>query len=266
MSADVRTFATLDEAAAWFALDPSERVEAEGLAAVRGGTVRAYVQSFCDELSDATGAESFGTYPGHDPSLDLAVDIFTPIDSRTLGDAICAWTIDHLEEYSGWYLIYRRQIFNPLIGRYWRDMSDRGSPTANHMDHVHLSFLDAAPKPKPKPEPVPQPQEVEVAKIAYPVTIRAGEARRIPVPAIGGGFGWTKVSVTYASAGVRPIVARVGPNSRPITDASGKPLASADGWSGRHYVDLEPGDEWVAITLHGSPDGTLELMVEASDA
>ena len=38
------------------------------------------------------------------------------------------------------YVIYQQQIASPRTGWQWRPMEDRGSPTANHMDHPHISF------------------------------------------------------------------------------------------------------------------------------
>lgn len=37
------------------------------------------------------------------------------------------------------YLIYRQRIWRPATSNSWRGMSDRGSDTANHMDHVHVT-------------------------------------------------------------------------------------------------------------------------------
>ncbi len=130
-------------------------------ALVRGGTVRPHVQAFADAVSEATGAASFGTYNGHDPSIDLALDIFVPVNSRTLGDAICAFALANLERFGTDYVIYRQRIYNPEVAGYWRDMADRGSPTQNHFDHVHVSFEPTAPAPAPQPPapPPPAPQE-----------------------------------------------------------------------------------------------------------
>jgi hypothetical protein len=122
------------------------------MALIRGGSVRPHVQAFADAVSQATGADSFGTYPGHEPSIDLAVDCFVPTTSRVLGDAICDFALSHMERFGIWYVIYRQRIFNPSVAPYWRDMEDRGSPTQNHMDHVHLSFNDSAP---PQPDQPP---------------------------------------------------------------------------------------------------------------
>jgi hypothetical protein len=56
---------------------------------------------------------------------------------RAAGDRIAAYALDHRAELSVTYVIWR-QRYND--GRGWRAMADRGSATANHMDHVHVSF------------------------------------------------------------------------------------------------------------------------------
>ena len=158
-------------------------------ALIRGGTVRPHVQSCADAIAAATGAESFGTYPGHDPSLDLATDIFVPVSSTDLGDAITEYLAAHWERHGVDYWIYRQRIRNPPDRDFWRAMEDRGSNTANHVDHVHVSFLESAPPAKPKP--APKPKEIEVSKVAYPVTVPAtASPRRTPVPATRAGRGW----------------------------------------------------------------------------
>lgn len=111
------------------------------MAHVRGGPVGAHVQAFCDAVERATEASSFGTYNGHQPTRDQAVDIFTPVHSSSLGNAICAYALQHLEHFGIDYVIYRRRIYNPEVARHWRWMPDRGGPTANHDDHVHVSFV-----------------------------------------------------------------------------------------------------------------------------
>ena len=113
----------------------------------QSGTVFLHVQAFADAVSKATGADSFGTYLGHDPSLERALDIFTPTDSSKLGDAICDFTVANLKRFGVDYLIYRQRIFNPEIAPFWRDMADRGDLTNNHFDHVHVSFEATAPGP-----------------------------------------------------------------------------------------------------------------------
>jgi hypothetical protein len=135
------------------------------MAIVRGGTVRPHVQAFADAVARSTGAASFGTYNGHSPSIDRALDIFVPVSSAALGNAVCDFALANLERFGIDYVIYRQQIYNPEIARYWRWMADRGSPTANHYDHVHVSFATKAPPgPDPKPPAPPTPTPTDEPK------------------------------------------------------------------------------------------------------
>jgi hypothetical protein len=70
-------------------------------------------------------------------AIDFMVPDWSSGSGRSLGEAI----VSHVQANAGrWnvdYVIYRQRIWTP--GRGWKSMSDRGSPTANHMDHVHVS-------------------------------------------------------------------------------------------------------------------------------
>lgn len=110
------------------------------MATVRGGTVLPHVQRFVNDVARETGADSFGTYAGHEPTIDRAVDCFVVVYSLQLGTAISNYAIANMDKYGIWYLIFRQKIYNPEVGNYWRAMEDRGSATANHFDHVHVSF------------------------------------------------------------------------------------------------------------------------------
>lgn len=131
------------------------------LAVIRGGiTVLPHVQRFADAVEAATGENSFGTYNGHDPTAERAIDCFVPVYTVEPGTSIANFAIANMDRFGIWYLIFRQKIYNPEIGKYWRNMEDRGSPTQNHFDHVHLSFYESAaepvPVPAPKPAPIPQ--------------------------------------------------------------------------------------------------------------
>lgn len=68
-----------------------------------------------------------------------AIDCMVYGDSDT-GEALASFLIDHADELNIKYIIWRQRIWQNLDGlRYWQTMEDRGSPTANHMDHVHIS-------------------------------------------------------------------------------------------------------------------------------
>ncbi len=124
---------------------------AKGL--VAGYEVRPHVQRFHDAVKKRLGVKNIGTYPTHSPALDRALDIHHAIGDDDLADAICDFSIDNLEEFGGRYIISRQQIWHRL-DPVWRWMEDRGSPTQNHLDHVHWAAEETAPD--PKPEPIPQ--------------------------------------------------------------------------------------------------------------
>lgn len=130
------------------------------------------VQAFANAVMAVTGADSFGTYLGHDsPTPELCLDIFVPKTPRTLADAVAQFVMDHYDEYGLWYVIRRQQIWNPQVANYWRDMEDRGSDTANHFDHDHVSFMETGPPvPVPTPVPVPKPLPKE-EDMASPYTL-----------------------------------------------------------------------------------------------
>ena len=53
------------------------------------------------------------------------------------GDAIAAYMQANASSLGIKYIIWKQRIWFP--GGSWRMMADRGSPTQNHMDHVHVS-------------------------------------------------------------------------------------------------------------------------------
>lgn len=59
---------------------------------------------------------------------------------RTRGNAIADWARSNYKELNVKYVIWQQQIWNPSVSNSWRRMSDRGSITQNHYDHVHISF------------------------------------------------------------------------------------------------------------------------------
>jgi hypothetical protein len=84
------------------------------------------------------GTRASATDPDGHPS-GLALDYMVLSDSA-LGSAIVQYSIDHWAELGVEYVIYKQRILNFPNGS-WQPMEDRGSPTANHMDHVHVNYL-----------------------------------------------------------------------------------------------------------------------------
>ena len=74
----------------------------------------------------------------------LALDLMVPEDSE-LGDKISEYLINNFRELNISYIIWKQNFlsdFNSWYGPAWKwnPMSDRGGTTANHHDHVHISF------------------------------------------------------------------------------------------------------------------------------
>ncbi|MFC7330632.1 coiled-coil domain-containing protein [Marinactinospora rubrisoli] len=58
------------------------------------------------------------------------------------GYAIAEWAQENAERLGIMYIIYRQRIWDIRRGdEGWRQMSDRGSITENHYDHVHISMF-----------------------------------------------------------------------------------------------------------------------------
>lgn len=57
------------------------------------------------------------------------------------GNKVAQYAIDHASSLGVKYIIWRQRIWDIRAGGGWEPMEDRGSITANHFDHVHISVL-----------------------------------------------------------------------------------------------------------------------------
>lgn len=109
----------------------------------RALAVRAEILAAFPRITEVGGVrpDSLPDHPsGH--ALDFMIPSPTSASGIALGNAIAA----HLQNSAGRlgvsYVIWRQRIWNVSRSREgWRDMADRGSATANHMDHVHVTVL-----------------------------------------------------------------------------------------------------------------------------
>ncbi len=69
-----------------------------------------------------------------------AIDFMT-YSNTSQGYAVRDFLVAHAKEFGVDHIIYRQQIWTPYRPT-WRHMADRGSATANHMDHVHVAVKD----------------------------------------------------------------------------------------------------------------------------
>ena len=78
-----------------------------------------------------------GSSGSGDHGAGRALDIMA---TGSLGDAIAAYVRAHAGELGVSEVIWSQQIWTvQRSSEGWRYMSDRGSTTANHYDHVHVS-------------------------------------------------------------------------------------------------------------------------------
>lgn len=87
------------------------------------------------------------TTPGSDHPKGLALDFMT-----THGQGLADYVKANAGRLGVTYVIWHQHIWSVArSSEGWRLMEDRGSPTANHMDHVHVSFQATAPAGGGKP-------------------------------------------------------------------------------------------------------------------
>lgn len=110
-----------------------------GTASVENGLVPRAItvyQAVCHDFPQITRYLGRGPRPEHDTGH--AIDIMTT--DTTLGYRIAAFLQAHASELDLYDIIYRQHIWTPVrASEGWRLMPDRGSATANHMDHVHVA-------------------------------------------------------------------------------------------------------------------------------
>jgi hypothetical protein len=108
----------------------------------RIGPVRPHVQAAAEEIGDKFEVRiihGVGIRPGRgsDHPTGLALDFM--VGSKK-GDDLADYAMANAARLGIKYIIWKQRIWNRDKGLSWKPMEDRGNPTANHMDHVHISF------------------------------------------------------------------------------------------------------------------------------
>ena len=104
-------------------------------------------EAFRQEIAAKFGITNIGGYREGDPDdhgKGLAVDVMVPTSSQ-LGDQVAQYAIDNMDRAGISYVIWKQQFYMSVDNMYgpantWNQMPDRGGDTANHYDHVHISF------------------------------------------------------------------------------------------------------------------------------
>lgn len=109
------------------------------------GAVKSWVQTAADEVGNRFGVTTiYGVgsreIANSDHPKGLALDFMVGNDYAK-GDQIASYLQANWHVYSVTYIIWKQHIWNEArASEGWRAMPDRGSLTANHYDHVHVSF------------------------------------------------------------------------------------------------------------------------------
>ncbi len=112
--------------------------------------VKPHVQAAAREIGSRFGVMNIGGYRDtnnpQDHGKGLAIDVMT-----ISGQAIAEFAQQNADRLGVTYVIWNRAIWDSRNSRGWEGMEDRGSPTANHMDHVHISFKSEGGDPNANP-------------------------------------------------------------------------------------------------------------------
>lgn len=108
------------------------------------GAVRPFVKRAAEEIGNQFGITTIGGWRasavdmmGH--PAGLAIDVMC--QGATL-DAVRQYAVANRQRLGVKYVLAKQREYSQAAG--WTDgkaMEDRGSPTDNHMDHCHISFL-----------------------------------------------------------------------------------------------------------------------------
>lgn len=119
---------------------------------INGGCLREYARTSANTIVANNNAcvKSFNTYaeinPASDHTLCKAVDIWPNTVRASCNTDVAEYIMNNQASLKVKYVIYGQRKWNPSIDKVtgwsmWRPMEDRGGDTANHWDHIHVSFL-----------------------------------------------------------------------------------------------------------------------------
>lgn len=135
------------ETAAAPEVQPVASTPASGNTIPTDPNLKPQAEAFRQEIAAKFGITNIGGYRAGDPDdhgKGLAVDVMVPTSSQ-LGDQVAQYAIDNMDRSGISYVIWKQQFYMPVDNIYgpantWNQMPDRGGDTANHYDHVHISF------------------------------------------------------------------------------------------------------------------------------
>jgi hypothetical protein len=140
-AADAQAAGTLAQADAADADDAADEASGRpdcGLDTSVLGPAKSHVRAAAQQLGCVFGRPDMHGVAGRAGASDhpagLAVDFMV---DRSTGDALASCALANMDALGIKYVIWEQRINH---GNGWKPMEDRGGDTANHFDHVHISF------------------------------------------------------------------------------------------------------------------------------
>ena len=137
--AEAPVAATVDEGAPASEATASRSASVAAAGVGQCGTGDTWPNQVRSMITSQFGISDIGGYRPGDPGdhgSGLALDVMVPGNSG-LGDSVAAWAVANMGSLNVSYVIWQQRI---NMGGGWSGMEDRGSITANHYDHVHISL------------------------------------------------------------------------------------------------------------------------------
>lgn len=102
------------------------------------------IRSAVEKIKAQNGGRAVTTYAGHAEGANNSADFW--IAGKEQGIQLSEWVMNNATNLGVKYIGFWQKIWNhtfeqPKPWSQWRGMEDRGSPTQNHHDHMHVTFL-----------------------------------------------------------------------------------------------------------------------------
>lgn len=150
------------------------------------GPVRAHVRPVAAEIDSRWNLYwIWGVGDSGDHAAGKALDFMVYNSDQSairteVGNQIAAYFVANRSRLNVAYVIWRQRIWNaedepPKPWSNWRRMENRGGPTANHLDHVHVSFKSSGTYRPPGPVPTPPPKPPSTTKRIHFANVQYGK-------------------------------------------------------------------------------------------
>ncbi|MGO3084467.1 peptidoglycan DD-metalloendopeptidase family protein [Ancrocorticia populi] len=124
-------------------LPPSDKIASEEKLQINSIRIARAVAANFPQIETIGGWRPYDAYPDH-PSgraVDIMIPNYESEEGKKLGDDILAYLFGNAEFFGVEYFIWRQEYI-PAEGQS-NIMEDRGDPTQNHFDHIHVTTIES---------------------------------------------------------------------------------------------------------------------------